>query len=378
VNWSISTNITHGNAAAKDIKKEGNKLIVLFSADPHGGTETLWWCFRIERKKEDDIHIIRLVWKHYYNCLGLNRDNVTMVNPVVRYDDGQWKRLPSPCIQQNPGGSNYAYWEITKPEKYIDVAFCFPHGPNELKDFIYKSKWNSDSIGVSQKGREVIRVSNNYGSDNNKIPGIYCIAHQHASEMSGAWVLQGFLTEIARKGNNAPLVWSIPILNIDGTIEGDYGKDPFPWDINRAWGHLPMRIEVKACMNDISLWQSLCKPLICLDFHSPGACEDDGVYAFIPTVDERKKQLINLFADKIAYFLGKYSANNFKRIASYPSRFKTDLHMNFTKFCCQHNLLALSFEIPYSRIGEKILYIEDYLEIGAKIADAICNFKGEL
>lgn len=173
-----------------------------------------------------------------------------MINPVIRYDGNKWQRLTSGIIHENPGGNHFGYWEVKTPKKFFDVAFCFPHGPIELENFVKHTRWNFDSIGISQKGRHIIRVSNSYGTDK-KQPGIYCIAHQHASEMPGAWALQGFLLEIAKMKDDAPIVWAVPILDIDGTIDGNYGKDSFPWDLNRAWGYPPMRIEVSACMRDI-------------------------------------------------------------------------------------------------------------------------------
>ncbi len=39
--------IPHGNCACYEISSTEKFETVMFSAHPHGGTESLWWCFRI-------------------------------------------------------------------------------------------------------------------------------------------------------------------------------------------------------------------------------------------------------------------------------------------------------------------------------------------
>ena len=105
------------------------------------------------------------------------------------------------------------------------------------------SFWRVDTIGVSQGGRPLLRLSNDYGRPKGERPGVFLMARQHSGEVSGAWVLDGVLRRFAELGEAAPLVWAIPLANIDSVEQGDYGKDNFPYDMNRAWGKLPMRHE---------------------------------------------------------------------------------------------------------------------------------------
>lgn len=116
--------------------------------------------------------------------------------------------------------------------------------------------------------------------------------------------------------------------------------------------------------------------MLYLDFHSPGACENEGVYVFLPSQSQEDKnyQSLKYCVELINKFLGDYAAINFKKVASYPSRFKTEQHTSFSKFYNKENSIALTFEIPYNRIGNRILLIDDYLEIGRRIANATCNF----
>ena len=373
--WRISTDIPHGNAANAKVVFEDGVPTVQFAAHPHGGTETLWWCFRLWRDEGDgeDASIVRLAWRHFDNCLGLSSHSAPLVHPVVRRDHGPWERLPGGQVRDPGNGCPVVFWETEAPAQWLEAAFCFPHGLEQVEVFAHKAGWHCDAIGISSHGRELIRVANDYGAADRARPGIYCVAHQHASEMSGAWALQGFLEEMARQGAAAPLVWSAPLVNVDGVVEGDYGKDPFPWDLNRAWGQPPMRAEALVCMRDIERWRSRCRPVLCLDFHSPGGAEHEGVYTFLfdPQINSETYAMGEDWSDAISGELADLAAVNFKRVATYPSRFKTDQHSTFSKFYCQDTLLGMTFEVPYHRIAERLLSVDDYLEIGRRMAVAV-------
>ena len=371
--YRIRTDIMHGNAALASVVDEDVPAIH-FSSHPHGATETLWWCFRLERTGPAP-DTVRLVWEHVGNCLGLGPDTIHLLHPVVRHDGGAWKRLPAGTRRDRADGGAAAVWETPAPQHWLEAAFCFPHGPDDIADFVAETGWRRDVIGVSSGGRELIRVANDYGTAGSARPGIYCVAHQHSSEMSGAWTLHGFLEEMACRGEAAPLVWSVPVTNVDGTVEGDYGKDPFPWDLNRAWGYPPMRIEVLACMRDIEVWRSRCRPVLCLDFHSPGGAEDYGCYTFLldPKLfpDEHARGAV--WADAFAAELGDLAWSDFKRALIYPDRFRTDQHASFNRFYSKGELVGMIFEIPYHRIGKRVLEIADYREIGRRMAVVVCR-----
>lgn len=132
---------------------------------------------------------------------------------------------------------------------------------------------------MSQNGNPLIRISNNYGKINGKKLGFYFIARQHSGETPGSWVLDGLLKYLAKMNCRDILVWEIPLSNIDGVLQGDYGNDNFPYDLNRAWRDPPMRHETLVFQRDINnRWKSRCKPTLILDFHAPGGTETDGAY----------------------------------------------------------------------------------------------------
>ncbi len=373
--YRIRTDILHGNAALVSLVEEEGIPTIRFSADPHGGTETLWWCLRMERTRGDAPAAVRLVWRHFRNCLGLGPDAPAVLHPVVRHDGGPWRRLPAGITRERADGCPAAVWEFEAPEAWAECAFCFPHGPAEIDDLARRTGWQRTGIGVSSGGRKLVRVANAFGEPKGERPGVYCVGHQHGSEMSGAWALHGFLFEMADRGNAAPMVWSVPVAAVDETLSGDYGKDPFPWDLNRAWGHPPMRAEVLAIMRDIAAWQQRCRPVLCIDFHSPGGAELQGVYTFLmdPDTDPESHSRGAGWAEAIAAELEHYAAPDFNRVARYPSRFTSNQHSSFTRFYNNSGIAALTFEIPYHRVGDRVLELSDYIEIGRRMARAVCQ-----
>lgn len=160
----------------------------------------------------------------------------------------------------------------------------------------------------------------------------------------------------------------------DGVHSGDYGKDQFPYDLNRAWGAPPMRHETRVIRDDVKRWAQRCRPLLALDFHAPGACECGGIYSFLPVAEKSTAHYPFLHRCTDAMYAAltpTLASSDFGRTAKYRSRWETP---NFTRFMAtEHNTPALSLEVPYSLCGEKVLLRKDYQLAGERIADAIMS-----
>lgn len=366
---TASTDTVHGNACCVQVTDCEGTPEVHFMADPHSGTERLWFCLTITGA-EAPLRC-RMVLDNPTGMLGISRDSAAQMRPVISCAGTDWERLPGGSTREHADGRVSFVWELDVPGPSATFAFCFPHGPKEIAELVAGSQnaLISDVIGVSQKGRPLVRVANSYGDPDCPRPGVYCISHQHASEMSGAWVCHGFLQRMAELGKDAPIVWSVPITNIDGTLEGDYGKDPFPWDLNRAWGRVPMRHEVQETTRDMKLWKSRCTPALALDFHSPGGAEHSGVYTFLSTDSEWYRRQ-EPWADAIGEELGEFASPEFKRIPNYPGRFDDDRKFGIA-FRQQFGVPSLTFETPYNCVEKRVLQIADFLDIGARIANGV-------
>ncbi|MGC9467152.1 MAG: hypothetical protein ACP5HS_01045 [Anaerolineae bacterium] len=372
--FEIDTQIPYGNACDLALNATSSTLEVSFSPDPHGGPETLWFCFRLRRSESEgpEVSNIRLTLKHSYNILGGQYQEA--IRPVIRYEGGIWRRLPQGKIEKLPDGRSLIHWTTEVPNQYLDVAYCYPYGMPQVQSLVDETDgfWQVDTIGVSQGARPLIRLSNDYGEEKVARPGLYVMARQHAGETPGSWVLDGFLRAFAALGPEAPLVWAVPLANIDAIERGDYGKDNFPYDLNRAWGRPPMRHEVSVFQRDLGRWRARCRPVLCIDFHAPGGTEPSGVFAYIPDpeTDRGGHEIVKRWAAWTSDALtSRYAADDFARVAQYPSRWETPSFRTYAWF--QVGVPCITFETSYALAGDRVLRQEDYRNIGERIAQAV-------
>jgi hypothetical protein len=367
-----SKDIPFGNVCSFYVNTETSPARVEFSAHPHGGPEAMWFCFRLEKKDMGERKKGQLVFKYFQNILG--GSSMAHLSIVCKTESGDWKRLGTGRLETAPDGQISHVWDFEFVSESMDFALCYPYGEKELSVLLENSGayLQSDFIGVSQAGRDIVRLSNSYGSLENKKKGIYLVARQHSGETPGSWALHGFLKHFAEMKNNDFVLWAVPFANTDGVFSGDYGKDNFPYDLNRAWERPAMRHETAVIMNDMKRWSERCEPIISLDFHAPGVGENAGVYSFVAKKHGVEKEPLSLQLAKILEGPMRATgliAQDFIRSANYKSRWETS---NFTRFSAEiMELRSLSFEFPYSFAGEKELLREDYMRVGAVIAETI-------
>ena len=371
--------IEFGNMANPHLTEGTDTLEVGFMAHPHSGIEALWFCFRIQKIRETPVEKIRLVLKNLDTVLGGARPD--RMCPVQRISGGAWERLPPGKEWIQPDGRRYAIWDLAAPDDFVDIAACYPYGMAEVKQLVADCEgyYRLDEIGISQEGRPIVRLSNHPGEPEGKRPGVYLISRQHSGETPGSWVLDGILRHFAQKGEEAPLIWCVPLANIDGVENGDYGKDPFPHDLNRAWGRPPMRHEVIVMQKDAKLWKNRCDPRIFLDLHAPGYSEDAGFYAFGSPKEKLTPEQIDLqkrYSDAFEETLKTKITDPFLRLAEYPRRW--DPKDGSPVFAADYFLreiggMALSVECTYAFGGETLYSVQEYREVGAKMAQVILD-----
>lgn len=383
----VRTDVPYGNAAEISVVERGDRTEVHFCADPHGGPECLWFCFRLEWEAPAEAREVDLVLEHVDNMLGGSQPQA--MRPVVRYGREEranpaWQRLGEGSVGRHPDGRAFVTWEMCLPSdlpapQFADVAYCYPYGAPDVDALVQETGgcWQVDSIGLSQGGRSLLRLSNGYGGADDQHPGLYLLARQHSGETPGSWVLDGFLRYIATLGKPAPLVWAVPLTNVDGVEDGDYGKDNFPYDLNRAWGRPPMRHEVLALQADIRRWTERCRPALVLDLHAPGACETGGIYCYLPDPALHSRfhqEALSWTASIKGSLTRQYAAECFERVARYPSRWETP---RCTGYCwSRHGVCGLGIETPYALVGDLVLTRERYREAGARIAAGVIKRLG--
>jgi len=369
----VQTDFPGANACAVETLVIGDTDVVRFASAPHGGTEALWFCLRVAECSDRPVE---LVLTNIDTLLG-GAAGWQNVRPVVRQAAGTWERAEPALVRSLPDGRQHAVWRVRPRYDSFEFALCYPYGvaDMEIARVATQDYWRLDEIGVTGAGRRLPRLSNGCGVAPPQAPGVYLVARQHAGETPGSWVLDGLLRSAA--GSVAPealLIWAVPLANLDGVVAGDYGKDPFPHDLNRAWGAPPMRHEVHVIGQDLRRWAGRCRPQLVVDLHAPAPAEADGAYFFLPRAAAPPAQLAACQA-ALAAILPALPAELLHpqpaRQPSYPSRWNPEATIG--RFAWEElRVPALSLETPYSACRELVLTRDHYRRLGAALLDGIC------
>ncbi len=370
----LDSKIPYGNARVVSIRTNDGIPEVNFAADPHGSPESLWFCFRLKKTGEetDSAEKVRLVLKYFQTMEG-GSDPLTC-RPVLRQPDQNWMRMRPGKLEIAPDGQYDVSWLIDYPKTHVDIAFCYPYGRPEI-DFLQrkaKSYWKSESIGLSQKARTLLRLSNDFGGKEQR-PGLYLMARQRSGDTSASWVLDGFLQHFSRVRNNPWIVWCAPLLNIDGVIDGDYGHGPSANNLNGSWGNPPATHEARVFQQDFARWGERCRPELAVEFCSAGASDSRGVYTKVPEASEYPE--LRKGADKWANILKdaltpRFAAEKFSVIESEYSNGEsfTDITSYFMRVI---GIPALKIVVPYSMARDQVLTCKSFREIGNALAGTI-------
>ena len=266
-----------GNGVVLDVRRERRSWVVEFMAESRNSPESLWFhlqCTGAGGRK------IRFAWLNAHVCLGTgSAEAMANVRPVVRLDNGDWQRINEVEVVERPTGGHFLTFATPTPCRRAAVAFCYPYGPDELDATLKETGgfWEVEAIGLSAKGRQLLRLHAHPDRERRGRPGAYVVARQHSGETPGSWVLDGLLRAVAAEEPPGRLRgiewWIVPFVDIDGAVEGNYGKDTLPIDFNRAWSPMPMRPEVHAIQSDLRYFAASRSRRFVLDLHGPGGGE---------------------------------------------------------------------------------------------------------
>lgn len=361
---TVDTRFPGGNAADIEIRDTDGTPDVRFAADPRGGPESLWFWFRLTETEPGPARSskVRLTW----TCIETVRGGSEPAGcrPVFQPAGHAWTRLKHGDKTLLPDGRIEMSWLIPHPAPATDVALSFPYGDAELRWLLNRSAgyWRQDSIGVSQGGRRLVRLSNSPGAPGNTQPGVFLIARQHAGDAPGSWALDGFLQHLSQIRKAGYVVWAVPLANPDDLDAGCAG----PGEFDAAWGSPPRRHEARIVQDDIRRWKARCRPLLALDFRAPGIGAQDGVFAEVgpesdPMAAEETKWCNVLRTEVQADF----AAPAFKRPADLaPGAFAAFARAELA-------IPVLRLHVPFAQAGETLLTQKLYRELGRRLAAGV-------
>lgn len=392
---SIQTDFEAGNATLLRVNENTDMLEIHFAATPAEAPEASWFNLKLLPKQPTPNTHLRCILHFYETQLG-NRVGIDIEGfaPVYRTEaNGKWQRVNEPKTHHTDSGLLLIEWELPADQGEVQTALSFPYTSEDANALLRDAapQFQTEAIGVTGLGSPINRLYNRArplaDEAAPKPPGVYCLARQHAGETPAAWVLDGFLREMARLGQDAPMVWAVPFVDVDGCRKGNPGKDTHPWDFNRAWGSKlyseelrkqhgthPMRHEVKCIQQDLQRWAEQSTPQLIIDFHSPIVCDKSGIFVFLRNLmeDGQPDESHRPFTDAIAGKLPtEFKSDHFIRSGQYPSRWSTARAGDFANDAL--NVPLLTAETPYARSTTMIFKREDYQLAGSLIAEGVCE-----
>ncbi|MFT7488818.1 MAG: hypothetical protein ACI9OU_001216 [Candidatus Promineifilaceae bacterium] len=367
----VNNRFPGANGRVIAVRESGDKAEIVFAAEPKGGAESLWYCFRVAAEGGESPAPAKLtITQQFFGTIegGAVTDGA---RPVYQPEGQGWYRAHAGTVHVHADGRADVSWTVPYPAPGMEIAFSFPYGKHELDRLVSKAKgyWKRDHIGLSQGGRFIERLSNDYGQLSRKASGVYIMARQHAGETPSSWVMDGILDRTSREKKMSCMLWAVPFVDVDGVVHGGHGKGVAPADISQAWSVPPARHEARVLQHDIQAWAARCQPCLILDLQSPDATAADGVTMLGPDPDRHPdthaaiKAWANVFEQALR---PEFAATEFCRTTDRPAGCEiSDFAHSSLK------IAAITIKVPYALCNGAVLTQKSYREIGRAIGKTI-------
>lgn len=365
-----------GNGVVLDVRRTRGEWVVAFMSEPRNGTESLW--FNLECTGAGGSRV-RFLWLNAHLCLGTgSAEAMANVRPVMRMDGGDWQRVGHVEVQERRRGGHFVAFATPERCRRVQTAFCYPYGPDDLKITLRATErtWEVETIGLTGMGRELLRLHADADRKRPGRPGIYIVARQHAGEVPASWVLDGILRAVASEETGGQLRgvewWAVPFVDLDGAIQGNYGKDCFPIDFNRSWAEMPMRPEVGAIQQDMRHFAEGRRRRLILDLHGPGGGETR-LYMMHPRKNAPKAQreAAQSLQECISKQIPEQPPERLGVVPEYGIRWDWRHNLSSWAWDALGRTLGVTVETAYQPMYEGLWSDrDDYREIGRRIANA--------
>ncbi len=303
---SISTNFDSGSIGDCSVNELKRQL--LFKARTDGSPVAMWFYFRMDGARAGPF---KFVLMNLNQCLG--RNNWIYARPVYRSPGQPWRRAVDSNVYLDFKKGEFRF-SMVLPDAPVEVAYCYPYTPIMLKPLLKELAVNGplhlSYPGRSSEGQRIPYIVLPTLNKKKTSSVIWLLCREHAGEVTGSYTLEGFLRTAAKsKLRNNVEFHVISFVDIDGVVEGCYGKNSPPVDHGNAWCVNSSRPEVKLIMKLMQKSVAKGKRFVLLfNFHSPGPERRNYLYFGNPALlsSQARKRIENL-----TYLFCKMSPKNF-------------------------------------------------------------------
>jgi hypothetical protein len=361
-----------GNGLILGVERADGGWLVRFAPEPRTSPQPLW--FHVEVRGLAGAPVT-FCWENPDITLG-DSSRLDTLRPVLRADAAPPERVTQTRVETLPDGRRRILFAHAGGADSVAASLCYPYGPEDLETTLADlgGAWGRSPLGVTGRGRELARLRFHSAAGARR-PGLFLLARQHAGETPGSWVLDGILRFLAsdepeaREIRSTVDVWAAPFVDLDGVVDGDYGKDAFPWDFNRAWEQLPQRPEVQALQCDLLRFAALTEPRLVIDLHAPGHSAPD-LYVQLPREQRpvHQQQAAMRFAELMAEHFPELNPAGLSRPTRYPSRWNALSTLGSWLWDYLERTPEVTIETSYQSLAGRPLDPDGYRAIGRRVA----------
>jgi hypothetical protein len=234
----------------------------------------MWWYFKVDGLTSGEQITLQFD----------NEPANAGISPKVffSYDQNVWGLTNTGEASKIDGRDFIVYNHIVRGDK-IWFAYDLPYTPEHMEKLLISEAEKDSGVEVFElcktKGNRPVKGLIFHNAENNpgEVYGIWLQARTHAFESGSSWVLHELARWLlsndpaAKALRNRATITVIPIVDVDGVVEGRTGKNQSPYDHNRGWAEEPGNwIETRATKSAITSLNRQNKFDFFLDFHGPG------------------------------------------------------------------------------------------------------------
>ena len=335
------------------VLEQSSGLIRLSPRSKRGEPCTLWFAFRLRGAEGSAVRIaIENPGPREY--LAYFNENV---HPWYSLDGKCHERVPRAWLRH---GSNRITLQFTMPATKVFISYGMPYSTHRLNALLNhmrdEPRARVAKAALTEEGRPVyvIHLSDGKNSGGAR-PGVVVTARMHAGEAPASHVCESIVDSLLASTDKARSLlrladWCIiPIIDVDGVVNGLNGKFQKPIDFNSDWKK-PSRKVVKALKEHLDKFHQSTPVRLLLDLHSPVPfCGEGRFYAYaVPPamLSPRQRRLQALFLQR----LKKAAGERFDPELVFLSSEDTEQTL-YGHAALDYAAVSLIMECPFHKLG---------------------------
>ncbi len=379
---SISTEFLNGGGSVSLVNRDPVTLRLKPHNQNDGGWGQVWWYFKLGGVSPGEEVTIQLE---------IGNPKISGISPKANYtyDQINWGLTNQGEYKIVDGLDLFEYNHLVRNDE-VWFAYDLPYTPHHYENQLLPKAARDNSVAIFEfcktvNGRSVQALTFRSSNKEDEKYGIWLQARSHAFESGGSWVLHHLAEWLLSKDSKARAlrelanITIIPIVDLDGVVEGRTGKMQEPYDHNRGWDQNPGQWpEIRSIKKRIteSAHQNMTDMFI--DFHGPGG--ESHPYFIVPVDEDLPKdhQRLNrarffevLEAKPLTDEMSKTQSMTQICFSARPSRINKGDSTSWVLKNASDNVVALAIEV---NMNTALSTIEGYRSEATVLGRAISDY----